>query len=228
MAKKKPKPAGPPRKMLEFTGTLFEYAFEYTKWHTDLKKAMIREQRFAAKAWLRAVYPRVVVWTGQSRASLLPLAEFLKMFREVDVSIDPKVHRAARGIGQGEKIGEGSYDFKTVENQTFIFRFDIRELAWRVNEFYNANLLSPEAAAEAGSTGTGFHLTHPGPYLALRHGQVAWERHVEKSVPAAFPDLSKYIQTLPIVIRGKFRPGRLPKPDFQLLAYGDLESEYGG
>ncbi len=73
--------------------------FDAQKWTDNLRARVETEMRNAAREWLRAVVPRVPVWTGTSAGTLMPLSRFLRAAIPAPV---PEVTRKGRGVGVGE------------------------------------------------------------------------------------------------------------------------------
>lgn len=137
-------------------------------------EALKREMRNAAREWLAAVIPRVPVWTGTSRGTLLPLARYLRQ----SIPISPLVSKEGKGPGLGETLG--GFEFDDAGNQ-YTFEFT------NFLEYFKFNDQNDASAH-------GFHLTHHTPWEAFEAGQKAFEYYVETYLPQKMPDINDFLE----------------------------------
>ena len=132
--------------------------------YTEAMEEVVRTQmRQAAREWLRAVIPRVPVWTGTSRGTLQPLGRFLK----VAVPVAPVAVRP--GMGPGVGAAKSHFSFPEREHR-FYFQWNASVFHFVRNEFYQA----PNPP---------FRLRHPTPWNAIVAGNAAFERYVRDVMP---------------------------------------------
>jgi hypothetical protein len=132
--------------------------------YTEAMEAIVRTQmRQAAREWLRAVIPRVPVWTGMARGTLQPLGRFLK----VAVPIHPVAVRPGMGPGVGARKSHFSFPER---DHRFYFQWSTDVFHFIQNEFYQA----PNPP---------FRLRHPTPWNAILAGKAAFDRYVAEVLP---------------------------------------------
>ena len=174
--------------MIKVQGFYSRYTVDVTGFTKTTDGIMEIQMRQAAREWLRAVIVKVPVWTGMSRGSLKPLGAFLR----VKVPISPVASRKGMGIAAGEK--KSSFEF-TKENGRYIFRFEENVAHYTVNEYYNANVSSPEVAnPDKGKIGgTGLNLKNPGPYGSFKAGGKAWQRYIDANLADKLPKVADFV-----------------------------------
>lgn len=102
------------------------------------------------KEWVRTVSAILPNWSGESRASLRPIADLVG----IPIFASP-VSGAPDRVAKGQS--EGSGELITQDGvYAFSWQSDVFHLAY--NELNNANAV-------------GFHLINPGPYLSQRQAQ---------------------------------------------------------
>lgn len=156
-----------PRITLSFTNLQFDAASYKKALHDTLEK----EIRMAARAWLRAVIPRVPVYTGTARGSLQPLGRFLR----VAVPISP----VAKRKNMGPSVGSREQDFKfTSENGKYLFIFSSEVAHYKINEFYSVPL----------------KLRNPTPWLSFEAGRQAFDQYLTTELPKKLPNASNFLR----------------------------------
>lgn len=159
--------------MMVFRGRFSFPKLDAKKYTDALEQQCEIQIRQAAREWLRAVIPRVPVWTGTARGSLQPLGRFLR----VAVPINPTVTR--KGMGPGVGASQGSFKFEKRQRR-FLFKFNTEVLHFQLNEFYKA---PPE-----------FHLIHETPWHALVAGEEAFNKYVKEVLPKRIPKIKDFIK----------------------------------
>ena len=136
-------------------------AKKFTDALRDLAEAQVRQ---AAREWLRAVIPKVPVFTGTARGTLMPLGRLIR----VAVPISPKAVRPNRGPGVGASLTTGRYFYR--EGNRFYFRFNTD-----VSHFIYNNLQpAPDPP---------FRLINETPWYATQAGNEAFNRYLAEELP---------------------------------------------
>jgi hypothetical protein len=130
--------------------------------------------------WVRTVAAIIPNWSGQSRASLKPIADL------VDVPIFvTTVPEAPNRQKEGEALGFGA-----LIHEQGIYAFE-----WRSNVFY----LAYNEANDANLVG--FHLHNPGPYESQRQAQQSFFRTINPKLRALDFNISSHVRVIRRIIR---------------------------
>jgi hypothetical protein len=159
--------------MYTMFGTLQFLDFDKPGYLKTRDEALKVQMRNAAREWLKAVIPKVPVWTGTAIGTLQPLGRYLR----VAVPISPVVERENKGPGFGDALG--GFDFDDAGN-TYTFEFTNFLAYFKFNDQNNANAY-------------GFHLTHDSPWHAMDAGQAAFEKYIEDVLPQRMPNIADFI-----------------------------------
>lgn len=144
-----------------------------------LQKEIDTQIRQAARAWLRAVITQVPVYSGQARASLLPLGRYLRVAIPISPTIEARKQRRYQGaISLGESQGQDAYSFNH-EGYVSSFSFSINVPHYLINEF-NVGLGQPP-------------LIHPTPWKSLDAGEIAFREYLTQNLQKRIPKISEYI-----------------------------------
>lgn len=165
---------------IKFRGRLSFPKLDVTKYTEALEEAVETQIRQGAREWLRAVIPKVPVWTGTAKGSLQPLGRFLK----VAIPISPVARRQGRGPAAG--ASQGSFKFQRV-GRRFIFSAETTVDHFIQNNFYEAP--SPP-----------FHLKEPTPWKAFEAGDEAFIRYIKANLVKRVPKLKDFIRYKTLVI----------------------------
>jgi hypothetical protein len=167
--------------MIFFNAKMVKPVLNGKKFGKTLDGYLQVQLRQAAREWLRAVIPRVPVYTGTARASLKPLGRFLR----VAVPIRPVASRP--GMGQFAGESQGIFEFK---NERFVYTFTIGTGVrhYVTNEFYDVR---PK-----------IHLQHePIPWQSHAAGQAAFLRYVNSTIPKRMPSIKDFLEIKVEIIR---------------------------
>ena len=149
--------------------------FKIGLFNAALRKVAEQQVRQAAREWLRAVIPRIPVFTGTARGTLQPLGRFLK----VAVPISPIATRKDKGPNVGESRTRPYYFHRDGDRHYFRFNTDLGYFIQ--NEFYHA----PNPP---------FKLTHPTPWNAIIEGNLAFEAYIKTTLPQRIPKIRDYFK----------------------------------
>jgi len=131
--------------------------------------------------WVRTVVAILPSWSGQSRASLQPIAEL------VGVSVPtPLAGGAPDRIAEGRAKGFGDFEIKHGV-YAFIWRSSVFYFAY--NEANNANLV-------------GFHLRVPGPYESQKQASHSFFKTINPLLRNLDFGISRHIHTIREIIHG--------------------------
>lgn len=159
--------------MIVFRGRLSFPKLDVKKYTQALETQVETQMRQAAREWLRAVIPKVPIWTGTSQGTLQPLGRFLRFA----IPITPVVNRP----GKGPEVGANQSGFKFERRgHRFVFKFDTSVEYFIRNNFYNLN--------------PPFHLKTPGPYGAFEAGEAAFKRYLKEIAPKRIPKIKDFIR----------------------------------
>lgn len=140
-----------------------------------LKKILIQ----GTTEWVRTVSAILPNWSGESRASLRPIAEL------VNVPIFASaVAGAPDRVSKGEAEGSGKL---ISESGIYAFEWQSRVFHLAYNELNNANEV-------------GFHLRNPGPYFSMRQAQQSFFSTVNPKLRAFDFEVAKHIKVIRKVI----------------------------
>lgn len=165
---------------IKFRGRLSFPKLDVTKYTEALEEAIETQIRQAAREWLRAVIPKVPVWTGTARGSLQPLGRFLR----VAIPISP----VARRKGMGPEVGasKGTFKFQR-RGRRFVFTASSTVDHFIQNNFYQAP--TPP-----------FHLKEPTPWKAFEAGDEAFIRYIKANLVKRIPKLKEFIKYKTLVV----------------------------
>lgn len=149
--------------------------FKIGLFNAALRKAAEAQVRQAAREWLRAVIPRVPVFTGTARGTLIPLGRFLK----VAVPISPVAIRSGQGPDVGAAMTRPYYFHREGDRHYFRFNTDVAHFIQ--NEFYHA----PNPP---------FRLKNPTPWNAIIEGNLAFESYMKTTLPQRIPKIKDYFK----------------------------------
>ena len=139
----------------------------------DQELGLILEE--GTRAWVRAVVSAVPSWTGESRASIKPIADLVGVPVFISVSKTAPADRTARGAAQGSaKIIKS--------NGTFQFQWNSKVVHFAFNEVANAN------------ERLGLKLINPGPYQSQLKGLRAFFETVDPKLRAYRWRLSRFLR----------------------------------
>lgn len=158
--------------------------FDKDAYLKNLKETLEKENRQAARAWLRAIvldHDLPPVWTGEARGSLRPLGQFLR----VAIPIKPSNSKGAlyaMAHGHTAEAGAAQGHFKLgVEGKArVVFEFSTDVVHYFINEFYN---VKPP-----------IHLIKPGPYHSFEKGKKAYDAYIKENLFKNLPKLHSYIR----------------------------------
>lgn len=167
--------------MITFRGRISVPTLDAKKFSDNLQKEMEAQIRQAARAWLRAVIPKVPVWAGTAQGSLKPLAQFLR----VSLIISPRVVRP--GLGPSVGAAKGGFNFTRV-GQRYNFRFKTDVAHFLANEYNDMSSVKPNLIA-------------PTPWDAFLAGKAAFDSYVKNTLPKRLPRVKDYINYKKISIR---------------------------
>lgn len=159
--------------MFKFTGNLVQLNFNMVKFKKTLDETLKTQIRQAAREWLRAVIPKVPVWTGTARGTLSPLARILR----VQNNISPVAFRRGWGPSVGEQFGTFSFE---ESGGTYSFDYEINLRYFQDNEFQKA---PPK-----------YKLRNPTPWHAFKAGDAAFKAYLNKILPQKLPNLTDFIE----------------------------------
>jgi len=162
--------------MFKITGQLAKLQFRKVAFSNTLHNKMKVQLRQAARAWLRAVIPKVPVFLGTARGTLQPLGRFLR----VAVPISPVENRRGKGPAFGAREQQFSF---TARKFTYTFKWDTTLSHFIINEFFNVQ------------ASFGIPLRNPTPWGAINAGKIAFEEYVKTVVPRRIPRLTDFIKT---------------------------------
>lgn len=161
--------------MMRFRGRLSLPKLDAERFTKAYQEAAETQVRQAARAWLRAVIPKVPVWAGTSRGTLQPLGRFLR----VAVPIAVKVTLP----GKGPSIGAAKSEFKFIrDGKRFYFRWGMDVEHFIQNEYYGA---PPNIQKR---------LKNPTPWNAIKSGEDAFKEYMETLAKQRLPRLKDYIK----------------------------------
>lgn len=134
------------------------------------------QTRQAARAWLRATFEHVPVWTGMARGSLKPLGRYLR------VAIDITPHERAKPTpSKNQAAGEAKQHFVFNSNgYNYSFQWSTDVLHYQLNEFHQSTLNA--------------HLAATTPWHSTQFGNAAWDAYVRDILPKRLPNCSDFIQ----------------------------------
>jgi len=158
--------------MLQIRGELALLDFDMKKYSKTLNETIETQMRQAAREWLRAVIPKVPVWTGTARGTLAPLGRFLR----VAVPINPVTTRENMGPDIG--ASKSSFQFLNDKNlHSFVWDNDV--LHYLINEYNDVS---------------GYiHLKHPVPWRSLDAGNQAFDAYINKNLPEKAPKIKDFV-----------------------------------
>lgn len=160
--------------MFVFTGNLVQLSFNKDKYIKTLDETLKRQIRNAAREWLRAVLPRVPVWTGTARGTLLPLSRMLNVRNQI------KPIKKKRGFGPNVGSDFGEFAFLDGTNGEYGFAYEINLAYFQENEF------SPAPPK--------YKLTNPTPWHSFLAGDKAFHAYLDEILPKRLPKLNGFIE----------------------------------
>lgn len=161
-----------------FVMELMDLKFDVKGFRKTVDAALQTQLRMAAREWLRAVIPRVPVYTGMSRGTLQPLGQFLR----VAVPISPVASRPGYSIEGGAAASSFSF---TKEGAYYYFTWNNEVLQYQINEFHRVPL----------------PLRHPTPWRSLDAGRRAFDAYVKNTIPKRIPRVNDFIRADSIIVR---------------------------
>jgi len=162
--------------MLKFRGRFSFPKFDKAKYSNTLEEACKVQMRQAARAWLRAAFPHVPVWTGMARGSFLPLRDALG---NVAVPITPTEFRPGMGPQAGRALGSFRFERRGTR---FLFHFETKVPHFVEND---QNPAPPGLQAR---------LKHPTPWHSFQAGDAAFTKYLEESLADKLPRIKDYIK----------------------------------
>lgn len=163
--------------MAGFTGTIVLLNLDQSALLDALDKKLTEILVKGTTEWVRTVAAIIPNWSGQSRASLKPIADLVgvPIFTSVvDGAPDRRAEGEAKGFGK--LISEsGVY--------TFAWRSDVFYLA--INEVVNVNLISNR-----------FHLRNPGPYKSQQQAQQSFFKTVNPLLKGLDYGFSQHVHVI--------------------------------
>lgn len=161
--------------MAGFTGTIVLLNLDQSALLDALDKKLTEILVKGTTEWVRTVAAIIPNWSGQSRASLKPIADLVgvPIFTSVaDGAPDRRAEGEAKGFGK--LISEsGVY--------TFAWHSDVFYLAY--NEFHDANRV-------------GFHLINPGPYKSQQQAQQSFFKTVNPLLKGLDYGFSQHVHVI--------------------------------
>jgi hypothetical protein len=147
----------------------------YSKALDEVLDIQIRQ---AARAWLRAVYPLVPVWTGESRGSLIPLGQYLRI--AIPIVRNPSADRHGYSWrNEAHGIPKGHFNFEHLKTLVrFSFSTDVKQ--YIINEESNPN--------------PPIHLIHSAPWKSFEAGREAFFAYLRENLSKKLPQLKKYVE----------------------------------
>jgi hypothetical protein len=149
-----------------------------------LQKAIDVQVRQAAREWLRAVIHEVPVYSGQARASLLPLSRYLRVALPIEPT-EAGQKRYPGGITKGSV--QGQFDFSS-EGYVSRFSFSTTVPHFLINEF-NVGLGQPP-------------LIHPTPWKSMEYGKIAFQAYLRENLKKKLPRIGKYVTLVKVSENG--------------------------
>lgn len=174
--------------MIKFTGRFYRMNFDETGYKKTYDEAMKVQLRQAARAWLRAVVPKVPVYTGMARGSLVPLGRLLRV--AIPISINPKAKRritAKYSREAGEALG--AFNFEDGKNGVYTFTVDTQVLHFYLNDTFDIKAKIPQ-------------LIHDTPWDAFKSGEAAFRTYVETVLPGRLPRIADFVISSAVTQRG--------------------------
>ena len=166
--------------MFQFKGSYEVLDLNKGAYIAALNEALAEELKNAMRAWLKAVFRRVPVYTGMARGSLLPIARFLGE----QVPITPKARGNASTQLYGRRVRaspeEGArrttfkFDSRIGRHEVTI---DIGVIHYLINEFNRVSL----------------PLRKPGPWRSFEAGRKAYKAYLKKNLRKKVPRITKFI-----------------------------------
>jgi len=169
--------------MFHISGHLTELSVDIKRYTKTLDKEMNQQMRQAARAWLRAILPKIPVYTGAARASFRPLGAFLRVHIPLAPIIPAKMPKAKM---PPIATKDGVYSF-TKEGFVYTFSYDVKLFYITINEFYDVSGHIP--------------LINPTPWEAFKAGEEAWDAYIKDVAPTQFPRPEEFITSKEITIR---------------------------
>lgn len=154
--------------MPKFTGSIGLANYNAKAARRALDKELTEILIEGTRAWVRTVAAIIPNWSGESRASLIKIADKVGVPIFVTVAKDAPDRRA-----QGETKGRGDFEITGRGVYNFFWESNVFHLAY--NEFNDATLV-------------GFHLKNPGPYHSQRQAKEAFFRTVDAKLRALNAD----------------------------------------
>lgn len=143
-------------------------------------EAIVKEMRNAARAWLRATYAKVPVYTGEARASLTPLGEFLGVDIPIERSPEADLHgHRNRGEWTGRNLGHYTFVMEK-DKYYFTFSTDVRHY------IYNEQNVAP------------FLLTQPTPWYSFEDGKRAFQDYIRLHLIPSLPKIKDFDDDFPV------------------------------
>jgi hypothetical protein len=168
---------------MQFSGSLYALELDEARFTKTLRETLEVQVRQAARAWLRAVIPRVPVYTGMSRGSLQPLARFLRV--AIPISPDQGAIRHPKKTPEAG-ASQSFFDFPN-NGYVYSFQWDTDVLHYKINEYNNMSGILP--------------LRHPTPWHSIEAGNKAFNAYIEQTLPKRLPRVSDFIKVGTIQIR---------------------------
>ena len=175
--------------MIRFTGRLYRMNFDVTGYKKTYDEAMKVQIRQAARAWLRAVIPKVPVYTGMARGSLVPLGRFLRV--AIPIRMNPNAVKRVRP-GYSQQAGEalGAFTFGDNQNGVYTFSYNTQVLHFYLNDTFDTK-------------GAGMvNLIHETPWNATAAGEQAFKDYINNILPDRLPRIIDFVISSAVTTRG--------------------------
>lgn len=154
-------------------GQFVNLKYDIDKHRKTLDETLKRQMRQAARAWVRATFSHVPMWTGMARSSLKPLGRYLN----VAIPIEPNP-RAKPTAKKNAALGEQQQEFEFESNgYNYSFYWSTHVLHYQSNEFH------PSA----------IQLIHPTPWDSTKYGEAVWDKYIAETLPKRLPKVTDFL-----------------------------------
>lgn len=161
-------------------GQFINLKYDINKHRKVLDEDLQIQMRQAARAWLRATFTHVPMWTGMARSSLKPLGRYLRV--AIPIEPNPKARPSpSKNIALGERQQEFEFD---ANGYNYGFYWSTHVLHYQHNEFHPSNI----------------PLLNPTPWESTLYGQNAWDNYVANVLPNRIPKVTDFLHTSIITI----------------------------